>query len=123
MLSHDNLVWDALTLAEKYGAKQGCEVLISYLPLSHVAAQIMDIYISMTVGATTYFAEKDALKGSLLKTLQEVQPTYFMAVPRVWEKIYERMMQIGAESGTIKKAIATWAKGHGLQHYLDKING
>lgn len=62
-------------------------------------------------------------QGSLLKTLQEVRPTRILAVPRVWEKIYEKMQEVGRQSGAIKRAIATWAKGHGLQHNLDKMNG
>jgi len=62
-------------------------------------------------------------QGSLLKTLQEVRPTRILAVPRVWEKIYEKMQEVGRQSGPIKRAVATWAKGHGLQHNLDKMNG
>ena len=58
-----------------------------------------------------------------MNTLQEVRPTRFLAVPRVWEKIHEKMMQVGSQSGTVKRAIASWAKGHGLQHYMDKMNG
>lgn len=123
MLNHDNLTWDALSIAERFQVYRGCEVLVSYLPLSHVAAQIVDIYIGTTCGATVYFADKNALKGSLVNTLQEVQPTTFLGVPRVWEKIHEKMLQIGAQGGGVKKAIASWAKSHGLQHHLDRING
>ncbi|PNF24131.1 Long-chain-fatty-acid--CoA ligase ACSBG2 [Cryptotermes secundus] len=123
MLSHDNFTWDAKTIAQYMGVSKGNEVLVSFLPLSHVAAQILDFHISIAAAATVYFADKDALKGSLVKTLQEVRPTRFLAVPRVWEKIYEKMQEIGRQSGVIKRAIATWAKGHGLQHYLDKMNG
>lgn len=123
MLSHDNFTWDAETIAQYMGVSKANEVVVSFLPLSHVAAQILDIHIAMTGVATVYFADKDALKGSLVKTLQEVRPTRFLAVPRVWEKIYEKMQEMGKQSGVIKRAIATWAKGHGLQHYLDRLNG
>lgn len=99
------------------------EVLISYLPLSHVAAQIVDIYLTTTCAGTIYFADKNALKGTLVNTLQEVKPTRFLAVPRVWEKIHEKMMQVAATGGPLKTSIAAWAKCHGLQHYLDKLNG
>lgn len=123
MLSHDNITWDAMAVAERLQLTKGTEHIISYLPLSHVAAQVTDVYTTMVVAATVYFADKNALKGSLLTTLQEVQPTQFLAVPRVWEKMYEKMMQIGAQSGTLKKAIANWAKRHGLQHNVNKMNG
>ena len=60
----------------------GTDHVISYLPLSHIAAQMTDIYLPVYSGATVYFAQPDALKGSLLQTLLEVKPTAFMGVPR-----------------------------------------
>ena len=42
-------------------------------------------------GATVYFADKNALKGSLVATLKEVRPTIFFGVPRIYEKIQEKM--------------------------------
>lgn len=123
MLSHDNLTYNATVILERLRLTRGEESLISYLPLSHVAAQIVDIYLSMCAGAAVYFADKDALKGSLVNTLQEVRPTKFLGVPRVYEKIYEKMQQIAAQNGFIKKAIASWAKEYTLQYHLNLING
>lgn len=54
-------------------------------------------------------------QGSLTATLREVRPTSFLGVPRVWEKIQEGMKDIGAKSSLVKKKIADWAKGIGLQ--------
>jgi long-chain-fatty-acid--CoA ligase ACSBG len=85
MLSHDNVTWTVKIFASEYvlhGTKPGR--LVSYLPLSHVAAQMIDIYYSLYSCSTTYFAQPDALKGSLTKTLVDVKPTVFFAVPRVW---------------------------------------
>ncbi|XP_056637858.1 very long-chain-fatty-acid--CoA ligase bubblegum-like isoform X2 [Diorhabda sublineata] len=124
MLSHDNMTWNALALLERLGIVAGSgERVVSYLPLSHVAAQIVDIYIMMTIAGTIYFADKDALKGSLINTLQEVEPTKFLGVPRVYEKIYEKMMQIAAKNGTVRKYISGWAKKQALQHHIDSMNG
>nr|CAD7198611.1 unnamed protein product [Timema douglasi] len=124
MLSHDNLTWSAHVVGEYLHVVPGSgEKLVSFLPLSHVAAQCVDIHLALFEAATVYFADKDALKGSLVNTLQEVRPTRFLGVPRVWEKIYEKMTRIGSQNGAIKRSIATWAKGHGLQHNLDKMNG
>lgn len=67
------------------------ESIISYLPLNHVAGQLLDIYTPIAILGTVYFAEKDALKGSLGDTIKEVRPTIFIGVPRVWEKIMEAM--------------------------------
>ncbi|VBB17842.1 AMP-binding enzyme [Yasminevirus sp. GU-2018] len=69
------------------------ETYISYLPLNHVAAQMMDIYVPLASVGIVYFAEKDALKGSLKDTMKDVRPTVFIGVPRVWEKVYEKIKE------------------------------
>ncbi|GLV37665.1 bubblegum [Carabus blaptoides fortunei] len=123
MLSHDNIIYDASCIVAQLKFNRKSEVVISYLPLSHVAAQIVDMYLIMLIGGTIYFADKNALKGSLLNTLLEARPTRFLGVPRVWEKIYEKMIQVGDQNGIIKKFIASWAKSQGLQFHLNRING
>lgn len=60
----------------------GQEHIISYLPLSHIATQIVDIYSTLTCAGTCWFAQPDAFKGSLLQTMKEVRPTIFLGVPR-----------------------------------------
>lgn len=59
------------------------ERTVSYLPLSHAAAQVQiaDIHLPICVASTVYFAQSDALKGSLAETLREVRPTLIYAVP------------------------------------------
>lgn len=69
------------------------ESFISYLPLNHVAAQMMDIYVPLASVGVVHFADKDALKGSLRDTLKDVRPTIFIGVPRVWEKVYEAIKE------------------------------
>ncbi|XP_035203967.1 long-chain-fatty-acid--CoA ligase ACSBG2 isoform X1 [Oxyura jamaicensis] len=126
MLSHDNLTWTSLaagrsiTLAE---ATEKQELVVSYLPLSHVAAQMTDIWLSITFGAQVFFAQPDALKGTLVDTLREVRPTAFLGVPRVWEKMEERMKSVGAKSSMLKRKVASWAKEVGLQTNLKWMNG
>ncbi|KYO28480.1 hypothetical protein Y1Q_0016906 [Alligator mississippiensis] len=61
MLSHDNVMWEAKMLKEVLGL-QVHEVFVSYLPLSHVAAQLFDLWLPMCVGGTTFFAQPNALK-------------------------------------------------------------
>ncbi|XP_056459415.1 long-chain-fatty-acid--CoA ligase ACSBG2 [Gadus chalcogrammus] len=125
MLSHDNLTWTAGATCRHVGltdATQSQEVVVSYLPLSHIAAQMVDIWVTMKVGGATYFAQPDALKGSLVLTLKEVRPTAFMGVPRVWEKMQEKMKSVGAKSSTLTRKVASWAKEVGLQTNLSKMN-
>lgn len=61
-------------------------------------------------------------QGSLVNTLKEVRPTAFMGVPRVWEKMQEKMKAVGAKSSTVRRKVAAWAKDVGLQTNLAKMN-
>lgn len=93
MLSHDNYVFTVnSTVTEFIMAYEGHGIkLVSYLPLSHSASQIIDIFGCIVKGAHVHFADATALQGSLVNYLKEVRPTFFFSVPRVWEKIEEQM--------------------------------
>ncbi|KMQ85684.1 long-chain-fatty-acid-- ligase acsbg2 [Lasius niger] len=124
MLSHDNILHDARLLLPLLQLNDKLETIVSYLPLSHIAAQMCDIILGTVITATTvYFADKNALKGSLVETLLVAQPTVILAVPRVWEKIYEKMQEKARSNGTIKTWIAKWAKAQGLYYHTNKMNG
>ncbi|NXX94746.1 ACBG2 ligase, partial [Centropus bengalensis] len=126
MLSHDNLTWTAAAAGRFLmltDAKEQQEMVVSYLPLSHIAAQMCDIWTAMTYGVQVFFAQPDALKGSLIDTMREVRPTAFLGVPRVWEKMEEKMKSIGAKSCALRRKVASWAKGVGLQTNLKWMNG
>ncbi|KAL8177508.1 UNVERIFIED_CONTAM: Long-chain-fatty-acid--CoA ligase acsbg2 [Gekko kuhli] len=125
MLSHDNITWTAQAGGQFVGLTCGLErqeLVVSYLPLSHVAAQMIDIWLPLTFGMQTFFAQPDALKGTLVETLKEVRPTAFMGVPRVWEKMQEKMKAVGAKSSALKKKIAAWAKAVGLETNIKRMN-
>ncbi|CAL4068519.1 unnamed protein product, partial [Meganyctiphanes norvegica] len=93
-------------------------VLVSYLPFSHTAGYITDVFLGMTSAATLYFAPPDALKGgTLLSTFQEVRPTSLLAVPRVWEKLAERMMEAASKNTGIKRVVGNWAKKHATNYH------
>ncbi|KAL7993078.1 hypothetical protein Chor_017334 [Crotalus horridus] len=120
------ITWTARAAGEYVHLKtalEGQESVVSYLPLSHIAAQMIDIWLPIAFGVETYFAQPDALKGSLVETLREVRPTAFMGVPRVWEKMQEQMKSVGAKSSMLKKKIAVWAKAVGLETNLKRMNG
>lgn len=123
MLNHDNLTFVARIGCEFEGMQPAQEIVISYLPLSHIAAQIVDIYAILSIAGTIYFAEKDALKGSLPRTLRQVRPTRFLGVPRVFEKMHEKMLEVGSNQGFLMRAVGSWAKGVTLQHHLDRMSG
>lgn len=115
MLSHDNLIWTSRMAWKCFGERldmSGKEqmVFVSYLPLSHVAAQMTDLFLPISIGGTVYFAQSDALKGSLVDTLREVRPHILMGVPRVWEKIAEKMQSLTKRQGPIKNWISNKAQ-------------
>ncbi|XP_041465614.1 long-chain-fatty-acid--CoA ligase ACSBG2-like isoform X2 [Lytechinus variegatus] len=115
MISHDNYTWISERCLSQVDIPFGTHRVVSYLPLSHVAAQVFDIYFPLHLAGTTYFAQPDALKGSLVDTLKEVRPTSFLGVPRVWEKIHEKMRSVGANVTGVKKRISVWAKDIGYR--------
>ncbi|XP_071654143.1 long-chain-fatty-acid--CoA ligase ACSBG2 isoform X2 [Temnothorax longispinosus] len=123
MLSHDNILYDLRIIIMALQVREKSEIIVSYLPLSHVAAQLIDIMANITLATTVYFADPGALKGTLMNTLLVAQPTIFLGVPRVWEKIYEKMQEKARSNGAIKTWIAKWAKAQGLHYYTNKMNG
>ncbi|CAI8030818.1 Long-chain-fatty-acid--CoA ligase ACSBG2 [Geodia barretti] len=121
MLSHDNLTWSAKALVQSYKAVEfGSEHTVAYLPLSHIAAQISDIYLAVTVATTVHFAQPDALKGSLGQTLKEVRPTVFYGVPMVYGRIMECVQETCTEMGWAKRAVSGWAMKIGLEGNMNK---
>ena len=116
MLTHDNMIFTIsriLKELEDQDINIGQERVVSYLPLSHSAAQVNDIMSNLVARTQIYFARPDALQGTLVETLQYAKPTMFLAVPRVWEKMEEKLKEIGAQAPTILQKVSTWAKGKG----------
>ena len=93
MLSHDACTWGAGASTEMLGMAHDDDC-VSYLPLSHAFAQMVDMWAPMYCGAAVYFADRSALKGSLVETLREVRPAFLFGVPRVFEKIQDRTLSI-----------------------------
>lgn len=113
MLSHKNLLWTAKTVNQKHLNLTKNDVFVSYLPLSHIAEQMLSIHSAISAGYQVHFAESIEKLGENLK---EIRPTIFFGVPRVWEKIQAKMVEKASENSPIKKKIAKWAKGIGLAH-------
>lgn len=89
MLSHDNMTWIAeMTCRHMMAGERGEEHIVSYLPLSHIAAQVVDLYMPTYIKGTVWFAQPDALKGTLVATMRECRPTLLFGVPRVWARIF-----------------------------------
>ncbi len=117
MLSHDNVTGSCKAAMEHMGFRHGEEVALSYLPPSHVASLVVDGYMMMHIGAAVHFADKNALKGTLVENLKEVRPTILVAVPRVFEKIEERLLEMGRKNRGLKKAVMDWAKAAASEYH------
>lgn len=110
MLSHRNVLWVARALIKEYSVTEEDSGL-SYLPLSHIAEQVLSIYLPLVLGGCMSFAQSLETLGD---DLREVRPTFFFGVPRVWEKIQARMEAAGAKSGPVRRRLVRWARGVGL---------
>ena len=110
MMTHRNLVWTAESLKPTLGLGPD-DVSVSYLPLSHIAEQMLTIHGPMAMASLVYFAESIEKLG---ENLAEVRPTLFMGVPRVWEKIQAKMVAAGAQAPPLRKKIAAGARKTGL---------
>merc|ERR1712117_558337 len=129
MISNDNIIYMANTIFAVLGDSAGVarsseeERVLSYLPLSHIAGLALDIVGQLATGALSpastaiFFARPYDLKaGSLGDRLRICQPTIFLGVPLVWEKLADRIRAVGATSTGLKKTMSTWAKGKALEH-------
>ncbi|MDO8506355.1 MAG: AMP-binding protein [Candidatus Limnocylindria bacterium] len=83
MLTHANLAASVRVAALLWGASPEDRVC-SYLPLCHVAEKIFTIYLPLASGASANFAES---VDTVTMNLREVEPTVFLGVPRIWEKM------------------------------------
>jgi long-chain acyl-CoA synthetase len=111
MLTHDNLAWTAARAADLMAATPA-DRLLSYLPLSHIAEQMMTIHAPAVAGSAVYYAESIE---KLLENLLEVRPTVFFGVPRVWEKFQAGVAAKLAEATGPKAKLAQQAMAVGRQ--------
>ena len=104
MLSHKNLVSNIKSIISLVPVN--CDKrTISFLPLSHIFER-MATYTYLSVGASLYYAETADV---LLENMREVRPHYFTTVPRVLEKIYERILQQAKTGKGMKRRMVAWA--------------
>ena len=97
--------------------------MISYLPISHVAAQEVELAALLSHRARVVFARPDALQGTLFRTLRYAKPTNFFAVPRVWEKIETELRNRESRQSLIRQKIWEWAKKIGFKAVLNRMAG
>ncbi len=90
-------------------------MVLSFLPLSHIAPIMIDLYMNLSIAGSVVFADRDALRGTLVDNLREARPTRFWGVPRVFDKIKEKMQEVARQNMGVKKSLGEWAKAAGLE--------
>lgn len=117
MLSHNNIVSNV---------KSACQILplrnevrtLSFLPLCHIFERVV-IYAYFYVGASVYYAES---LDTLGENLKEVKPHFFTTVPRLLEKVYDKIVNKGLELTGFKRKLFFWALDLGMEFDLKGNN-
>jgi long-chain acyl-CoA synthetase len=112
MLTHSNIVSNVQDSMPAFTfAEAGCRAL-SFLPLNHIFERMVT-YVYLQSGVSVYYAES---MDSIGLNLKEVKPLVFTTVPRLLEKVYERIMNTALDLTGIKRALFFWALALGKQY-------
>ncbi|MHC0447679.1 AMP-dependent synthetase/ligase [Flavobacterium sp. 3-218] len=119
MLSHKNIVSNVLDSAPRIPFDPGKSTALSFLPICHIFERMI-LYIYQYYGVSVYFGESI---DKISDNLKEVRPTVITAVPRLLEKVYDKIYAKGAELTGIKKKLFFWAIDLGLRYEPYGANG
>jgi long-chain acyl-CoA synthetase len=100
MLSHDNLLAAARNGGRVFEVSEGDEIL-SYLPMCHIAERLLSVIDAVAHGYVVNFGDG---VDELAADLRAVQPTFFLGVPRVWEKLLATITIRMQDAGAVKRA-------------------
>ncbi|MDF4202651.1 long-chain fatty acid--CoA ligase [Maribacter sp. SA7] len=119
MLSHNNLVTNAIESSKRFPIDDGKTKALSFLPLCHVYERML-IYLYQYRGVSIYYAES---LDKISDNLKETSPHVMTAVPRLLEKVYDKIYAKGTELTGIKKKLFFWAVDLGLKYEPYGQNG
>jgi long-chain acyl-CoA synthetase len=111
MLTHNNLVQN-VEESSKFLQTEPNDKVLSFLPLCHIFERMI-VYLYLRKGARIYYAESMETIGENIK---EVKPAMFTTVPRLLEKVYDKIVAKGFELTGIKKSLFFWALNLGLRY-------
>ncbi len=106
MLTHDN-IWSNVTAAAAVIPFTGDDAALSFLPLSHILERMAGHYLMFHVGASIAYAESI---DTVPINLTEVRPSIVISVPRLYEKLYARVLENALSGSAVKKNIFFWAR-------------
>ncbi|MBN7809776.1 long-chain fatty acid--CoA ligase [Algoriphagus sp. H41] len=112
MLTHANILSNVLAVADRMTPPAGVSTALSFLPLCHIYERTGS-FCFIYLGFSVYYAESMEKIGENLK---EVQPHVFNTVPRLLEKVYDKIVAKGYELSGLKKSLFFWALNLGLAY-------
>ncbi len=118
LLSHQNLISNAKAAAEVFQLKPDQRYLC-ILPICHVGERMAN-YQTQYSGCSIYYAESLA---SIARDLQEIKPHGFGAVPRILEKVFDKIITKGNKLTSVKKKLFFWALNLGYNYKIESKNG
>ncbi|MFI5130584.1 MAG: AMP-dependent synthetase/ligase [Chitinophagales bacterium] len=118
MLSHRNILSNVMACIPCFPPGSNTKAL-SFLPLNHIFEKMVS-YIYLFNGTSIYYAES---LETIADNLREVKPQMFTTVPRLLEKVYDRIMQKGNELTGVKKKLFFWAHGLAEKFEINKNQG
>lgn len=119
MLTHKNIVFTVFAITKRLDLQRGNNKIISYLPICHIferSAFYYNLYMSVQV----YFAESIEQIG---ETIKEIKPDYLAVVPRLLEKIFDKIVDKGSNLSGLKKRLFFWALELGENYEPYNLNG
>ena len=119
MLSHNNIVFNSLNTSVRLPLVAGESTALSFLPVCHIFERAT-LYVYYYFGVRIFFAES---LETISDNLKETQPNIMTAVPRLLEKVYDKIYARGAELDGIKQKLFYWAVDLGLQYQPYGKNG
>jgi long-chain acyl-CoA synthetase len=119
MLSHDN-IYSNVEASRKAIPFEGKDVGLSFLPLSHIFERMAGHYMMFATGTSIAYAESI---DTVAANMGEVRPTLVLSVPRLYEKMYARILETALTGGFLKKKIFFWARGVADRWATEKLSG
>lgn len=119
MLSHNNIVSNVLDSSPRIPFEEGSSRALSFLPVCHIFERVI-LYIYQYYSVSIYFAESI---DKLSDNIKEVKPTVFSVVPRLLEKVYDKIIEKGSELTGIKRKLFFWSVDLGLKYEPYGANG
>jgi long-chain acyl-CoA synthetase len=121
MLTHGSILFNFEAATQVVPDLHSTDLFLSWLPLSHIFARLVDEYLAFGLGASVAYAEP--LIERLPQNMAEVKPTLMAAVPRLYERVYTRVRSTVDSGSPMKQKIFHWAFALGAQKYQNHLEG